>query len=64
MTHHDKQQRLSDYLSHILQAIERIGRYTHATTEAEFLVNEMIHDALAGMHARVREHLLPGEWKA
>lgn len=29
--------RVSDYLSHILQAIERIHRYTESISEAEFL---------------------------
>lgn len=33
---HDRQ-RLSDYLSHIAQAIERIGRYTDDMEEIEFL---------------------------
>ena len=34
-------QRLADYLAHILEAIERIGRYTEHITEAAFLENEM-----------------------
>ena len=46
MSPRDKQQRLFDYLSHILQAIERIGRYTDGTTEAEFLVSEIAQDAV------------------
>ena len=41
MSRRDKQQRLSDYLSHILQAIERIGRYTSGMSEAEFLRDDM-----------------------
>lgn len=32
-----KQQRLPDYLGHILEAIERIGRYTEDIDENGFL---------------------------
>lgn len=39
-------QRLADYLSHMLQAIERIGRYTEALDEVAFLQNEMVQDAV------------------
>jgi uncharacterized protein with HEPN domain len=39
-------QRLPDYLGHILQAIERIQRYTDDMEEAAFLKNEMIQDAV------------------
>lgn len=39
-------QRLPDYLSHILQAIERIQRYTENTTDWAFLQNEMVQDAV------------------
>lgn len=39
-------QRLSDYLGHILQAIERINRYTANLTHAAFLDNEMAQDAV------------------
>ena len=39
-------QRLADYLAHILEAIERIGRYTEHITEAAFLENEMVQDAV------------------
>lgn len=39
-------QRLADYLSHILQAIERIERYTGDIDEVAFLRNEMAQDAV------------------
>lgn len=39
-------QRLSDYLSHILEAIERIERYTGDIDEVAFLRNEMVQDAV------------------
>lgn len=39
-------QRLTDYLSHILEAIERIGRYTEGMGEAAFLENQMAQDAV------------------
>ncbi len=42
----DAQQRLADYLGHILQAIERIGRYTGDIGEAAFLENQMAQDAV------------------
>ena len=38
-------QRLADYLAHILQAIERIQRYS-GSDEAGFLGNEMAQDAV------------------
>lgn len=38
--------RLSDYLAHILQAIERIGRYTDDLDEVAFLQNELVQDAV------------------
>jgi uncharacterized protein with HEPN domain len=41
-----RQQRPDDYLSHILQAIERIHRYTDIMDEAGFLQNEMAQDAV------------------
>lgn len=40
------QQRLVDYLGHILQAIERIERYTEGMGEAAFLDDEMAQDAV------------------
>lgn len=39
-------QRLADYLSHILQAIERINRYTEDMGEVAFLEDEMAQDAV------------------
>ena len=39
-------QRLPDYLGHILQAIERIQRYTDDMDEVGFLQNEMAQDAV------------------
>jgi uncharacterized protein with HEPN domain len=39
-------QRLGDYLAHILEAIERIERYTEDIDEAAFLENEMVQDAV------------------
>lgn len=40
------QQRLKDYITHILQAIERIHRYTEEFDEVGFLQNEMVQDAV------------------
>jgi uncharacterized protein with HEPN domain len=44
----DKSPRLNDYLGHILQAIERIERYTANMTEVAFLGkdNELTQDAV------------------
>jgi uncharacterized protein with HEPN domain len=39
-------QRLTDYLSHILQAIERIHRYTDDIDEIHFSQNDMKQDAV------------------
>lgn len=39
-------QRLPDYLGHILQAIERIERYTDDVDEVGFMQNEMVQDAV------------------
>lgn len=39
-------QRLSDYLDHILQAIERIQRYTEGMDETAFIQSEMTQDAV------------------
>lgn len=36
-----EQQRLLEYLAHILEAIERIDRYTEDMDETTFLQNEM-----------------------
>jgi uncharacterized protein with HEPN domain len=38
--------RVNDYLGHILQAIERIERYTLGKDEATFLQNEQLQDAV------------------
>lgn len=42
----DTQQRLPDYLGHIVEAIERIARYTGDLDEVGFLQNEMTQDAV------------------
>jgi uncharacterized protein with HEPN domain len=39
-------QRLADYLMHMLQAIERITRYTELLDEMAFLQNELVQDAV------------------
>jgi uncharacterized protein with HEPN domain len=39
-------QRLADYLAHILEAIERIDRYTEDMGEVAFLENLMAQDAV------------------
>ncbi|ATE60079.1 HepT-like ribonuclease domain-containing protein [Thauera sinica] len=39
-------QRLVDYLSHIVEAIGRIDRYTADLNEIAFLQNEMVQDAV------------------
>jgi uncharacterized protein with HEPN domain len=38
--------RLIDYLGHILQAVDRIQRYSSATTRDTFLTSEMVQDAV------------------
>lgn len=40
------QQRLADYLAHVLEAIERIERYTEDMAEMAFLENQMVQDAV------------------
>lgn len=40
------QQRLADYLEHILEAIERIERYTAGMDEAAFLADQLVQDAV------------------
>ena len=42
----NNQQRLIDYLGHILEAIERIQRYTEECDEATYLRSEMLQDAV------------------
>lgn len=39
-------QRLADYLGHIIEAIERIERYTTALDQARYLTDELIQDAV------------------
>lgn len=39
-------QRLIEYLTHMLQAIERITRYTEELDEVAFLQNELVQDAV------------------
>ena len=41
-----KAQRVPDYLRHILQAIERIERYTDGMEESAFLNSELVQDAV------------------
>ena len=40
------QQRVVSYLGHILEAIERIQRYTAGMAGAEFLANALVQDAV------------------
>lgn len=40
------QQRVVDYLAHILEAIERIDRYTEDMDELAFLNNQLVQDAV------------------
>ncbi|MBQ1765219.1 MAG: DUF86 domain-containing protein [Aquincola sp.] len=40
------QQRLSDYLAHISEAIERIDKYTAGMSEAAFLTDALVQDAV------------------
>ncbi len=42
----DKAVRAVDYLKHILQAIERIERYTADMSEHNFLASELTQDAV------------------
>ena len=42
----NKALRVADYLGHILQAIERINRYTRDMDEAAFLNSELVQDAV------------------
>lgn len=59
---------LADQLSRMLQALERIERYTHDLTRATFLDNELVQDAvihnlesLADASEALAPYLLPGE---
>lgn len=40
------QQRLADYLAHIVEAIERIDQYTKGMPKPEFLNNPLVQDAV------------------
>lgn len=40
------QQRLADYLAHIIEAIERIEQYTAEIDEVGFLNNSLVQDAV------------------
>lgn len=42
----NKALRVSDYLTHIVKAIERIERHTASVDEIEFLRNDLIQDAV------------------
>jgi len=42
----DSNLRLNDYLTHILQAIQRIERYVAALDGAGFMRNELVQDAV------------------
>ena len=41
-----EQQRLQDYLAHIIQATQRIQQYTEDIDEVGFLANELVQDAV------------------
>jgi len=38
--------RLQDYLAHVIEAIDRIGRYTAGIDEDEFVRSQMTQDAV------------------
>lgn len=40
------QQRLADYLAHIIEAVDRIEQYTKDITEPAFLTNRLVQDAV------------------
>lgn len=40
------EQRLADFLAHMLQAMERISRYTDQLDEVAYLQNELVQDAV------------------
>ena len=42
----NKAQRVPDYLAHILQALERIARYTQDLDQAAFEADELVQDAV------------------
>jgi len=39
-------QRLPDYLEHMLQSVDRIGKYTAGMDQASFVGNELVQDAV------------------
>ncbi|RKP55754.1 DUF86 domain-containing protein [Pararobbsia silviterrae] len=39
-------QRLPDYLNHIVEAIDRIARYTDSLSEDDFLLSDIVQDAV------------------
>lgn len=41
-----EQQRLADYLTQIVEAIERVGRYTKSLDDAAFRDNPLVQDAV------------------
>ena len=42
----NRDQRLADYLAHIIEAIERIHRYINGMDESAFLNNQLVQDAV------------------
>lgn len=56
-------QRLNDYLAHILEAIERIDRYTGDISEVMFLENEMAQDAVIRNFEIIGEACHNIEWE-
>lgn len=42
----NKAQRVPDYLAHMLQALERIDRYTQGLDQAAFEADELVQDAV------------------
>ncbi len=43
-----QQQRLNDYLDHMIQAIEQVGEYLDDVTEAHFLSTRLLQDGESG----------------
>ncbi len=50
-----KQQRLEDYLGHILESIKRIQQYTENMAESVFLENKLVQDAVIRNFAIIGE---------
>jgi uncharacterized protein with HEPN domain len=42
----DHQQRLGSYLAHIVEAIERIERYTQGMAQSAYMQNTLVQDAV------------------